>query len=85
MGAIHSVHKSISGSLDLKYPWHWSGMVEGRSISGSLSVRGKDVEIIRDDRLPGQRVLKAKKGIGNSTCVFKTTSSSVDVQFEDGP
>ena len=85
MGAIHSVHKSNSGSIDLKYPWHWSGMMDGRSVSGSMSVQGKGVEIIRDDRLPGKRILKAKKGIGNSTMVFKTTSSSVDVQFEDGP
>jgi hypothetical protein len=79
MGSIRSVHKSTSGSISLKYPPHWSGVIDGRSVSGSIDVRGRDVEIISDEHGPGFSKVKAKKGTGNSHLTFKTVTSSVDI------
>jgi hypothetical protein len=79
MGSIRSVHKSTSGSISLKYPPQWSGVIDGRSVSGSIDVRGRDVEIISDEHGPGFRKVKAKKGTGNSQLTFKTVTSSVDI------
>jgi hypothetical protein len=79
MGSINSVHKSISGSLDLKYPSHWAGFIEGRTTSGSIDVRGEDVDIISDVHGPGFHRLAARKGIGGSLLSFRTSSGSVDI------
>ena len=79
VGSIHSTHKSLSGAINLVYPSSWVGMIDGRSISGHIKVKGKDVEIIKDVRGPGTRRVVAKKGVGDSKLVFKTTSGSVDV------
>ena len=79
MGSISSVHKSNSGTLDLKYPSHWAGFIEGRTNSGSIDVRGEDVEIIKDVHGPGFHRLAARKGVGGSFLSFRTTSGSVDI------
>ena len=79
MGSIASVHKSNSGSLNIKYPSHWAGFIEGRTTSGSINVEGEDVEIITDVTGPGFHRLAARKGIGGSLMSFRTSSGSVDI------
>ena len=83
MGSIHSTHKSISGRLDLTYSSDWTGMVDGRSVSGKLDVKGKDVKIIKDVSGPGERRIAARKGVGDSKLVFKTVSGGVNVLIGD--
>lgn len=87
---VTSSHKSHSGSLHLTYPDEWEGVVDGESSSGSIRVRGEDVEILLDEDfgrgIPragrGAKALKhvtARKGYGESRLGFSTTSGSVDV------
>lgn len=83
---LSSSHSATSGSLHLVYPDEWQGVIDGESNSGSISIRGEDVEIIVDEDLgkgvPGAGVLKqvtARKGWGRSRMSFRTTSGSVDV------
>lgn len=87
---LKSTHKTISGSLHLTYPDEWEGIIDGSSTSGSIRVRGEDVEVLVDEDIgkdiPGygknRRVMKhvtARKGYGDSRLNFETTSGSVDV------
>jgi hypothetical protein len=83
--ALPSSHdfRSRSGSLRLRYPDAWEGAVSGRSLSGSVALRGRD---LRWDggRRPVRGAVSATKGRGNGTIVFETVSGSVDVLLGDG-
>lgn len=76
--AMSSTHSSTSGSLALRYPREWEGMIEGRTQSGSSGFHGGGVDVIRRN---GHYVL-ARKGNGNSTLRFRTGSGSVNVYFD---
>jgi hypothetical protein len=76
--AMSSTHSSTSGSLALRYPREWEGMIEGRTQSGSWGFHGGGVDIIRRS---GNYVL-ARKGNGSSTLRFRTGSGSVNVYFD---
>ncbi|EME50029.1 hypothetical protein DOTSEDRAFT_68777 [Dothistroma septosporum NZE10] len=82
--AAHTSHKttSTSGSIDVVYPQEWSGYIEGQSISGSIDVTGKDVEIVSDEhRGPVFRHLLARKGVdGQGLIGLKSTSGSLNVR-----
>lgn len=79
MDSIHSKHESSSGSINLEYPSRWEGFIEGRTKSGSINVRGEDVEIITDVHGPDGHRLVARKGIGGSTLSFKSSSGTVHI------
>ena len=90
LGHLKSTHKSTSGQLHLTYPDEWEGVIDGSSTSGSIKVRGEDVEILVDEDIgkgipgygKGKSVLKhvtARKGFGESRLGFKTVSGAVDV------
>jgi hypothetical protein len=76
--AMSSTHSSTSGSVALRYPKEWEGMIEGRTQSGSSGFHGGGVDVIRRN---GHYVL-ARKGNGNSTLRFRTGSGSVNVYFD---
>jgi hypothetical protein len=76
--AMSSTHSSTSGSLALRYPREWEGMIEGHTQSGSSGFHGGGVDVIRRS---GHYVL-ARKGNGNSTLRFRTGSGSVNVYFD---
>ncbi|KAK4507561.1 hypothetical protein PRZ48_001296 [Zasmidium cellare] len=80
----HTTHKSTStsGSIDISYPDEWSGMIDERSTTGSLSAKGKGVQIISDGRhTPVESHLIAQKGYGGGEISAKTTSGSVKVRI----
>lgn len=79
---LQSDHQSTSGSLDLSYPQAWEGMIEGKTTSGSITLRGKDVEKWGDfDIGPHRHHLLARKGYGTSKLDFQSTSGSVLIKF----
>jgi hypothetical protein len=74
---MSSVHSSASGKLVLRYPREWEGTVEGHTQSGKLQLHGGDLDIIRRS----SSYVVARKGKGNSTLNFHTSSGSVDLYF----
>ncbi|KAF2114537.1 hypothetical protein BDV96DRAFT_100675 [Lophiotrema nucula] len=76
-----SLHKTVSGAIDLTYPQEWEGHLEGSTLNGSLHLQGKDLELIHQDQdVSGGSRIEAKKGQGNSQMVFGTVSGSIDVK-----
>lgn len=83
MGSMESSHRSKSGSMKLVYPQEWEGTVEGRTVSGSLRMHGRDLEVVREDKgYVGNHVV-ARKGKRNSRMEFDVMSGSVTAQIGD--
>lgn len=80
MNGLTSLHKSISGAMNLTYPQEWEGGLEGSSVDGALHLQGKDLELIRQEEKPGSNKVEAKKGDGRSKMVFNTVSGGCDVK-----
>ncbi|CAK4032322.1 Hypothetical predicted protein [Lecanosticta acicola] len=74
-----SVHKSVStsGSINVVYPGEWEGNIDCSSLSGSIHVEGRGVQVTRDEKLVPMRYVAAKKGTGQGKVELKSTSSSI--------
>jgi len=75
---LSSTHFTSSGTLSLIYPDEWEGELSGRTSSGSLSLRGRDVRIIDQGSSGGGKYIVAEKGDGESKLRFNTKSGSVN-------
>jgi len=73
-----STHVTKSGSLSLRYPRDWEGIIEGHTQSAGLTLYGRDVEVIERR----QHYVLARKGKGDSRLTFHTASGSASVFFE---
>ncbi|PPJ59616.1 hypothetical protein CBER1_01205 [Cercospora berteroae] len=84
---LRSDHKffSTSGTLRLQYPDEWEGDIYGDTTSGSVSIRGKDVEFSSEldgaGSWPWGRHIQARKGNGKGRLKFTTVSGSVDLRM----
>jgi hypothetical protein len=76
-----SRHESRSGSISVDYPDSWEGTIEVEADSGSVTVRGRGVEIIRDG---GGRVVARKGKEGSAKVIVVARSGSVDLRFGYG-
>ncbi|KHN97783.1 uncharacterized protein MAM_04172 [Metarhizium album ARSEF 1941] len=74
-----SKHSSVSGDVKLFYPATWVGRFRAESISGDISVAGKDVRITRRSRGFGKFV-EGEKGDGASFIKMGTVSGDVQLQ-----
>lgn len=83
MGRLHSLHTSVSSSLKIAYPQEWEGLIDGETTSGSINLRGKDVERLKHYEGPMSQHVLAKKGRGGSRLDFSTASGSVDCVVGD--
>ncbi|KAK4988447.1 hypothetical protein LTR66_005016 [Elasticomyces elasticus] len=84
MERMHSVHHGTSGGMNVKYPQEWVGSITGETMSGSLSLRGKDVRILSEDSVgPFKRHVVAMKGKGGGVLDFKSMSGSIDAIIGD--
>jgi hypothetical protein len=82
INGMSSMHSSNAGSLVLRYPREWEGMIEGHTRNGNLRLHGGNLDIIRRSSFSasGHYVL-ARKGNGNSTLYFHTSSGGIDLYF----
>ncbi|KAI7212551.1 hypothetical protein KC333_g7055 [Hortaea werneckii] len=79
---LHSQHRAKSGSMELMYPRQWQGIVEGWSYSGSITLKGRDLEpYSRQVISPIGKHVIARKGHGDSQLSFRTTSGSAKVNI----
>ncbi|KAF1980767.1 hypothetical protein K402DRAFT_468042 [Aulographum hederae CBS 113979] len=85
MKSMSSKHTTHTGSLTLDYPQKWVGKIEGQTVTGSLKLAGKDVQIVRDEKGVIGRNVGAFKGseYGGSKLDFATSTGSVRVKVGD--
>lgn len=81
---LHSMHTSISASLELKYPDEWEGVVEAATVSSSINLKGKDLHKLEQQEAPWAKHQVAKKGHGSSKMDLKSTSGSIDAMIGFG-
>lgn len=74
VGAMRSVHRSVSGGLGLRYPREWAGRFEGSSVSGSLSAEGPGLEVERGGGPGLKRVSGKSKLEGMAEMSFSSVS-----------
>jgi len=73
-----SNHESQSGSINVEYPDSWNGLIEVETESGSVSISGRGVDIIREER---GRVVARKGEEGHGKVIAKSGSGKVDLRF----
>jgi len=73
-----SKHESRSGSINVEYPDSWEGTIEVETESGSVSIKGIGVEIIREGR---GRVVARKGKEGSGKVMVRSGSGKVDLRF----
>ncbi|KAF2670375.1 hypothetical protein BT63DRAFT_236518 [Microthyrium microscopicum] len=82
LGAVSSVFMTRSGTMQLQYPGSWEGKIQAQTLSGSLSVTGEGVDIIKDVHpKPGFKQILAEKGDGDSNISAENTSGSISVRI----
>jgi DUF4097 and DUF4098 domain-containing protein YvlB len=75
---------STSGSIGVVYPQLWEGSIDGRTTSGTISIKGRGVKIINDESFgPVLKHVVARKGSGSGHMGFKTVSGNIDVRVGD--
>ncbi|KAH8590905.1 hypothetical protein B0O99DRAFT_744962 [Bisporella sp. PMI_857] len=60
---LHSTHSSTSGAITLKYPQQWEGIISAKVVSGSISIAGNGVKLIRENNGWGSKTVVARKGV----------------------
>ncbi|KAI1158551.1 hypothetical protein F5B18DRAFT_640677 [Nemania serpens] len=73
-----SRHESHSGSINVEYPDSWEGTIEVETESGSISVTGRGVEIIREVH---GRMFARKGKEGGGKIMVRAGSGSVNLRF----
>lgn len=80
---LHSYHTTTSSSLTLVYPQEWEGILQGSTVSGGMTILGRDLETLSYWTGPGGKKITARKGSGGSKMHFSTLSGSVDATVGD--
>ena len=75
---MSSSHSARSGNLQLKYPDEWQGGIHGEARSGSISLKGQDIELLDQNTRGGKKWIHARKGRGWSKLKFEVRSGNVD-------
>jgi hypothetical protein len=83
MGHLRSVHKTRSGSVHINYPQQWEGKIEAVTMTGSVGLHGKDVEVLKRWSGPVGAHVVAQKGKASSAMDLGTTSGSVHATIGD--
>ncbi|TRX93177.1 hypothetical protein FHL15_006045 [Xylaria flabelliformis] len=73
-----SEHESHSGLISVEYPDSWEGTIEVEAHSGSISVTGRGVEIVREWQ---GRMIARKGKAGGGKVIVRAWSGSVDLRF----
>lgn len=74
---------STSGDIDITYPEQWEGTIDGQTNTGSISIKGKDVEMddYRGKLWPVWQHITARKGNnGPGSMGLKTLSAAIRVR-----
>lgn len=81
---LDSSHKSVSGKIDVRYPEEAQGQFDLSSVSGLLTIEGKNVEIIKKEKDLHKifwRAIKGDKNLGYGK--VNTVSADINVSVGD--
>ncbi|TGJ80690.1 hypothetical protein E0Z10_g8057 [Xylaria hypoxylon] len=85
LDCLEATHKSTSGSVGLRYPQTWEGVISAETTSGRLVARGKDLKIIKSSGgWPGS-MMEGRKGTAGkkSTIQVHVLLGSMDALIGD--
>lgn len=86
MSALHSYHRTSAGSgaITVKYPEQWTGTIDAETLTGSITLEGKDVKVDVDSHYsPMVRHVIAHKGHGDSRLDLRSSSGGMTIQVGD--
>ncbi|KAE8448287.1 hypothetical protein EG329_009718 [Mollisiaceae sp. DMI_Dod_QoI] len=63
LDCLKSTHSTSTSSIDVHYPAVWEGTVHAKSVSGSVSVRGDGIRLIRERKGYASKEILARKGV----------------------
>ncbi|KUJ14797.1 uncharacterized protein LY89DRAFT_720265 [Mollisia scopiformis] len=66
LDSLKSVHSSNAASVEVSYPENWVGTLHAKSVSGSITVTGDDIRIIRERKGFASKEILARKGVEES-------------------
>jgi len=82
---LYGYYGGISGSLTLFYPAQWQGIVQGTTLSGSITFDWQGLKIVKDGKEGWvKRTIEAVRGEGEGRLVFYETSGSTKLSGESG-
>ncbi|KAK3174131.1 hypothetical protein OEA41_001375 [Lepraria neglecta] len=80
---LFAYYGSTSGSLDLKYPAQWEGIVVGTTLSGGINIDWPGLRIVKDGKKGWlKRKIVGVKGNGEGKLVFSDSSGRVMLSGE---
>lgn len=80
---LYGYYRGNSGSLNLFYPGHWQGTVEGTTMSGSVDLNWQGLKVVKDKKKGWvKRTIEAVRGEGEGSLVFYQASGSVKLSGE---
>lgn len=81
--SLRSTHTSTSGGISIRCPPAWEGSVSGHTVSGVVSLEGKDLNIIRSKKGYSSWGFLARKGVDSGEVGSSTTVETIsgDVRF----
>ena len=86
LSALHSYHRTSAGSgaISVKYPEQWTGTIDAETLTGSITLQGKDVKTDVDSHYsPMVRHVLAHKGHGDSRLDVRSSSGGITVRVGD--
>ncbi|KAI0205784.1 hypothetical protein F4808DRAFT_244608 [Astrocystis sublimbata] len=84
LDCLDAKHHSMSGSVDLRYPQSWEGVLSAHSMSGHINAKGKDLQITYKGGWPGSKMEAHKGAEGKkSTIDVETLSGGMDAIIGD--
>jgi hypothetical protein len=83
LGTVRSNFHSQTGAVDVHFPAAWEGKVQAESKTGSITVAGDGVSIVKDvTPYPGAgRIVVAEKGFGDSNLSAQTLNAAISVRI----
>ncbi|KAH8158200.1 hypothetical protein CIB48_g10045 [Xylaria polymorpha] len=70
LDCLESKHKSTSGSVGLRYPQAWEGLLYAETTSGRLVAKGKDLKILKyTGSWPGSKMEARKGAVGKKSMI----------------
>ena len=84
MTSLHSYHRTSagSGSITVTYPKQWSGTIDAETLTGGITLHGKDVVVDVDSHYSTMvRHVLAHKGGGDSRLDLRSSSGSMTLRI----
>lgn len=83
---LTATHQTTSAEISVRYPEAWEGTVSGKTMSGDIDVKGKDLKIISSKKGWAFKELLAGKGVSKKGEGSSVTMSGIssDLKFTVG-